>query len=386
MSADGRFVAYSSASSLLVPNDTNDCQDIFVYDRDTEFVERVSVDSAGNQAGWHCFQPAISADGRVVAFRSVAGNLVPNDFNAFDDVFTHDRVTGVTKRVSVTSTGAEAHAGCWQIGCYFGSPIDISDDGSVVAFNSFLHDLVPNDTNGTPDVFVHDSNLGTTTLVSALSGVQGNWWSFEAQLSGDGNLVAFTSTSSNLYPGDLGAYADVFLHNRRTGATTAIDIDLAGQLASLGAVGCGLSRNGRYFAYLSDSPNLVAGDTNGTRDLFVHDLMTGTTRRATTGIGGQQVVAMSGGEFFDVGNDGSVIFTARQDGFVVGDTAIGSVIDDDALLNVPSLPSNALLGYCTPKTNSLNCVPRISVCGLPSASGEMLFSIIAVKVRSHEPG
>src|SRR5262245_14744353 len=160
VSADGRFVAFASLASNLVPGDTNDASDVFVHDRLTGRTERVSVDDRGRQGdgasgligtGGH---PAISADGRFVAFPSFATNLVRGDTNgpAIADVFVRDRLLGTTERVSVSSTGAQADADC-------DSPA-ISADGRFVAFTSRTTTFVPNDPF-TSDVFVRDRVAGT---------------------------------------------------------------------------------------------------------------------------------------------------------------------------------------------------------------------------------
>src|SRR5439155_1190150 len=110
ISADGRFVAFYSSANNLVPGDTNGAEDVFVHDRLTGTTERVSVDSAGTQGNSESFLPSISADGRFVAFYSDATNLVPGDTNGFEDVFVHDRLTGATERVSVASAGTQGNS------------------------------------------------------------------------------------------------------------------------------------------------------------------------------------------------------------------------------------------------------------------------------------
>ena len=115
ISADGRFVAFTSAAINLVPGDTNGVADVFVHDRLTGTTERVSVDSAGTQGNGNSSEPSISADGRFVAFSSDATNLVPGDTNGARDVFVHDRLTGTTERVSVDSTGAEGNSSSFDL-------------------------------------------------------------------------------------------------------------------------------------------------------------------------------------------------------------------------------------------------------------------------------
>ena len=150
VSADGRYVAFHSLATNLVPGDTNGVQDVFVRDRQSGTTERVSVDSLGAQGNSLSEFPSISADGRYVAFHSWASNLVPGDTNGWGDVFVRDCQSGTTERVSVDSLGAE---GNYTSG--FSRP-SISPDGCCVAFESAASNLVTGDTNGEEDVFVRD--------------------------------------------------------------------------------------------------------------------------------------------------------------------------------------------------------------------------------------
>src|SRR5688572_20637845 len=190
ISADGQLVAFQSDASNLVPGDTNGAYDVFVHDRSTGLTTRVSVDSSGAEAKGYSFNPAISADGQFVAFESSANNLVVGDTTGWD-VFVHDRSTGLTTRVSVDSSGAEGNDDSYVS--------TISSDGQVVAFESWATNLVAGDTNGQSDVFIHDRVTGLTELVSVdSSGGQGNDVSFSAAISADGLTVAFSSSASNL--------------------------------------------------------------------------------------------------------------------------------------------------------------------------------------------
>jgi len=205
MSADGRYVAFESYSSNLVPGDTNANWDVFVHDRQTGQTTRVSVDSGGNQGNNPSWYSSISADGRYVAFVSLAANLVSGDTNQADDVFVHDRQTGQTTRVSVDSGGIQGNDAS-----YYPS---IGADGRYVAFESFSSNLVPGDTNANWDVFVHDRQTRQTTRVSVDSGGnQGNDASYYSSISADGRLVAFGSLAPDLVSGDTNANWDVFVY------------------------------------------------------------------------------------------------------------------------------------------------------------------------------
>ena len=302
VSADGRYVAFISAASNLVPDDTNGQSDVFVYDRQTGAIERVSVDSAGNQAdggtpySGNGPSVAISADGRYVAFGSRATNLVPNDTNGQDDVFVHDLQTGTTERVSVDSSGNQSND------VEYGPPaVAISGDGRYVAFSSFKSDLVPNDTNGSPccsaDIFVHDRQTGTTERVSVDSsgnqadpgGLGGGASSGYPAISADGRYVAFYSVASNLVPNDTNGTADAFVHDRQTGATERVSVDSAGNEGNdASGVTTAISADGRFVAFGSAASNLVPADTNGQLDIFVHDLQTGTTERVSVDSAGAE--------------------------------------------------------------------------------------------------
>lgn len=152
LNADGRFVAFHSTATTLVPGDTNGKQDIFVRDQLLGHTERVSVATNGAQSDGDSEEPSISPDGRYVTFSSYATNLVAGDTNNKEDVFIHDRQTGETRRVSLSVTGAE---GTGDSGVYDGG--SVSSDGRFVAFPSLAGNLVPGDANGNSDVFVADA-------------------------------------------------------------------------------------------------------------------------------------------------------------------------------------------------------------------------------------
>jgi hypothetical protein len=144
-------VAFASDASNLVPGDTNGGDDVFVHDRVSGETSRVSVSSSGEQGNHDCAYPSLSADGRYVAFASDASNLVPGDTNGTLDVFVHDRVTGETSRASVSSYFWQGNGGSWYP--------SLSADGRYVAFWSWASNLVTGDTNEAADVFVHDRYL-----------------------------------------------------------------------------------------------------------------------------------------------------------------------------------------------------------------------------------
>ena len=283
ISPDGRFVAFTSDASNLVPGDTNNSYDIFVRDTLTNTTTRVSFGSAGNQGNRNSYRPSISAGGRFVAFTSFASNLVPGDTNSTPDIFVRDTLTNTTTRVSIDSAGNQANdASDWA---------SISADGRFVAFDSDASNLVPGDTNSTPDIFVRDTLTNTTTRVSVDSaGNQQNFSSFfnVSSISADGRFVAFTSFASNLVPGDTNAYTDIFVRDTLTNTTTRVSFGSAGNQGNSVSQSPSISADGRFVAFTSFASNLVPGDTNSSGDIFVRDTLTNTTTRVSVDSAGNQ--------------------------------------------------------------------------------------------------
>jgi len=318
LSADGRFVAFWSSATNLVPGDSNERSDIFVHDRLTGQTTRVSVSSRGEQASGWSGSPSLSADGRFVVFTSDADNLVLGDANGWSDVFIHDRLSHKTVRASVSSSGEQANS--WS------DAASLSADGRFVAFSSNASNLVPGDSNGSDDLFVHNRLTGQTTRVSVASrGEQANARSFLPSLSADGRFVAFSSSASNLVRGDSNGSDDVFVHDRATGRTTRVSVLSSGEQANAGSVSPSLSADGRFVAFRSSATNLVPGDGNGSEDIFVHDRLTGQTKRASVASSGEQANARS---FFpSLSADGRfVAFESWASNLVPGDGNGGSDI------------------------------------------------------------
>lgn len=283
ISSDGRFVAFESVATNLVPDDTNGGSDVFVHDRTTKTTMRVSVSSDGAQGTLASYAPTISADGRFVAFESGATNLVPNDTNQMADVFVHDLVTHTTSRVSVNSEGEQTD------NRVIGDPA-ISANGRFVAFWSDAPTLVPKDTNDAPDVFVHDLRAGKTRMVSINSGGEhGNSNSLHPAISANGRFVAFESWATNLVRNDTNGETDVFVRDRKTRTTRRVSLRFDGDQAEDGSYTPAISAHGRFVAFVSFAETVVPNDTNGRGDVFVRDRTTHMTTRVNISSDGDQL-------------------------------------------------------------------------------------------------
>jgi len=287
---------------------------------------RVSVGVNGVEGDLGSNAASMSRDGRYVAFSSGADNLVAGDVEGHADVFVHDRATGSTVRVSVDANGVG--------GDYDSFDSSISADGRFVAFASYADNFVAFDHELFLDVFVHDRDPdgngvfdegnGVTTRVSDPSfGVDGDDASYAPSISADGKVVAFVSFATNLVIGDTNQRADVFVRDLSTGTTTRVSVDSAGAQSDGDSFAPSLSRDGRWVAFQSSATRLVAGDTNGCDDVFVHDLSTGTTVRASVSSAGVQGNRAS--SFASICGDGSrVVFQSQAGNFSKIDLKNGS--------------------------------------------------------------
>ena len=353
ISADGRYVTFTTNASNLVVGDTNDAHDIFIHDRQTGITERMNVASDGTQAnGWSNFSE-ISADGRYVTFHSSANNLVAGDTNGTGDVFVRDRQTGITERVNVAAERTQNNSSSAYIAT--------SADGRYATYHSSASNLVAGDTNERVDVFLYDRQTGVTEIMSVSSdGTQANQASSFPSISAEGQCVAFSSDASNLVVSDTNGVSDIFVHNRQTGVTERVSVASDGTQADDNSAYPSISADGRYVAFASDASNLVAGDTNGTSDIFIHDLHTGTTERVSVDSDGSEADGVS--NCASISADGRCIaFHSAASNLVANDTNHGSdVFVHDRQTGITEMVSVASDGT---QGNSPSWYPSISADG-----------------------
>ena len=293
VSDNGRYVVFNSYATNLAGEMTS-TEDVFVRDVWSGTLTMASQGIGGVFGNGDSFNAAITGDGRYVVFESFASNLVAGDFNASPDVFVRDLLTGQTTRVSVSGPGTEGNAGSWQA--------ELSADGRYVVFESAASNLVAGDTNGAADIFLRDLVAGTTRRVSvSTGGVQSDQPSGGGQynhfgtprISGDGRYVAFVSSATDLVAGDTNFVQDVFLRDTVANTTTRLSVSSGGAQANGDCPDADISDNGRYVVFHSTANTLVAGDTNGVSDIFLHDTVAHTTTRLSVGLGGVQANGFS---------------------------------------------------------------------------------------------
>jgi Tol biopolymer transport system component len=269
ISADGRYVAYqrSTCSYFFCPT-----TDVFVRDLQAATTTLVSVAQDGSPAGGS--NPVISQDGRHVAFLSIASNLVANDANGMVDVFVRDLDSSTTRLASVNAEGNGSGNGASR------NPA-LSGDGRFVAFDSDASDLVAGDGNDATDVFFRDLQFGPTRLVSvnAAGTGSGDGRSLIPTISADGSRVSFGSSASNLVATDTNGAPDIFVRDLPAGPTRLISINAAGtNSGNLTSWRASLTASGRFIAFESDANDLVTNDLNSAQDVFLRDVDAGVTR------------------------------------------------------------------------------------------------------------
>jgi Tol biopolymer transport system component len=314
ISGNGRYVAFESSASEF---DGDSITDIFVYDRAVCTLELISVNSAETKGNLESQRPSISDDGRFVAFISHASNLVAADTNGFfRDAFVRDRLLGVTALISVSSTEVQPANDS-------AVSIRISGNGQVAVFVSEATTLVAGDTNNEADVFARDLIAGTTERVSVSSaGSQGDspystgvW---DPVLSADGRFVAFASSMNTLVPDDFNDSEDIFVRDRVMNLTVRASLRPDGTEAEFGGFASPALTADGQFVYFSSYDNLVPGNTS-CDGLFIRDLVLSTTSCVT--LDPADVIDYQSAERPAVSSDGRyVTFMSYEHYYVPGDT------------------------------------------------------------------
>ncbi len=259
ISADGRFVIFASPATNLVAGDTNGIQDIFLHDRLTSETTRVSESAGGAQVTQPPGSATISGDSRYMVFRTAGPELVPGDTNNYIDVFFKDRITGQIERVSDAPDGSQNNGTSDQFDAVYSS---VSNDGRLIAFDSNATNLVPNDNNGSGDVFIHDRLTDQKTRISEdVNGVGADSRAGGAIISGNGRFVAYNSSATNIVPdGIVNPLGQVFVHDRNSGETIRVTNTPSGNTPSANSGAGGISDNGLAVVFGSAASDILPGN------------------------------------------------------------------------------------------------------------------------------
>jgi Tol biopolymer transport system component len=286
LSQDGRYVAFEADFTNLVAGDTNNVADIFVFDQVAKTTVRASIpDGAapGAEGNGDSTAPAITPDGRYVAFNSNATNLIATDTNLASDVYVRDTNTSIsgnrTVRMSVGDgvPGTQANSDSYIAGNAIAVDTTVNVGNVLVAFYSFATNLFPAlDNNGSAHVYLRSCStdfVTCTTVPVDNTGVQGDGDSLDPSVSKNGRFVVYTSFATNLVTGDTNNFADIFVFDRVAGQNVRVSVDNTGAQGNGDSEFASISATGRYVVFTSRATNLVVGqvDNNAVTDVFLHD-------------------------------------------------------------------------------------------------------------------
>ncbi|GAA3092671.1 TolB family protein [Streptomyces rectiviolaceus] len=319
LSPDGRYVVFTSTADDLVRGDPNDLDDVFLHDRNTGKTQRISPTGASYDGlrSRLTYDPAVSGDGRYVAYASGAEDLVEGDANQRDDVFLYDREKKTTEPAQLDNAGQQGQGDAF-------APAFAGDSGGrYLAFTSNASDLAGvEDHSSATDIFLRDREKGTTELISVPHGYNRKTPSWGAALSGDARHVAFTSASRVLSPEGPSPHTvnNVFVYDRETQRMRLVSATADGTPADGASGDVSLSRDGRYAAFTSAASNLAPEDDgDSSADVFLRDMVTGEVR-------------LISGESEPVSEDtepGSRTGVSDEGGAVVFDSPAGNLVPDD---------------------------------------------------------
>ena len=299
ISADGRYVLFTSSATNLVPGVTAGTH-VYRKDLTTGVLECLSMKPDGTPVP-NTFQGMMSADGRYVVFMSAGSN-------ALTHVFVKDMVTGVVDQVSIVAgDGALANADCF--------PTAVSADGRYVVFQSPASNLVAGDSNNTTDVFRKDLLTGETIRVSTgPNGSQGGAASAGGVISADGRYVAFESAANNLVAGDGNNTGDVFRKDLLTGEIILVSTHAAGHQIAQGGGKPRISADGRYVVFESGAN--LSGEPSTGFQIFRKDLVTGTIECLSASADGTPAQTGQTGFAATSGDGRFVVFQSSHTGFL----------------------------------------------------------------------
>ncbi len=363
ISSDGRYVTFLTAAHNFEPTPDGSHLQLYLRDLQLGLTVRVSENAAGELAAGPCSEGVVSDDGSIVCFVSEAPNLVPGDTNSVADVFVYDLVAAAPSRVSVSSAGEQATDECVSH--------DMSENGRWIVFHSRSSNLDTDITNGFANIFLHDRLAKTMKRIGLNQGHEGNGNSFDPAVSRDGGTVVFKTQATDLFEPDTNEGDDVLVWRKKFVGLQRASQNVGGEQANAGCDAPSISPDGHFVAYYSGATNLISGDVEGRRDVFVNDLRTGTIVRVTQNDLGEGAnadapaaeAALSGG---------ACVATFLSDASNLGSGDEFEGWQDLFARKCPPPPAR----YCLSEVNSSGSAAQIDYAGSPSITGND-FTLVA---------
>ena len=271
---DGRYIVFVSSATFA--GSTGKHRQIFWRDRNAGITKLVSSSASGEEGNADSYYPAISGDGKTVAFESNSSNLVENDKNGLKDVFVWSAATGKIQTVSVGKSGTAADAESYEA--------SVSGDGNLIAFTSAASNISAIDKGvSNNNVFIRDMSQGITTMISIDPKAKKGGGGSKPSISYDGNRIAFYSHTETLVSNDNNGLWDIFLWEKDNPKLKRISLTNDHKERNQGSesanriVAPSISGNGRFIAYATTATNMVPTDNNNFQDVFLYDSKTDST-------------------------------------------------------------------------------------------------------------
>lgn len=366
VSDDGRFVAFQSSDPSL-PGYRSGVRQIYLRDRvagSTTLVSRTHADrSVGSAAeGYEC---RVSGNGRFVVFTSPGADMLSSvDGNGFDDVYLWDRLTDNMERISVAASGGDANEISYQA--------SISNDGTIVAFTSLASNLAGTDSNNRSDIYVRHRGAGSTTRISvSTSNVQATSSSFYAAVAGHGRYVAFASLANNLVSGDTNGSTDIFVRDLQLNTTTRVSLNSSGIQLGASSNHPDISDDGRYVTFDTRALNHGLSDTNGANDVCVRDTVGNTLTVISASSSNSNSTSSGIAEFPVISGDGFIIAYSTYFSDIV--SATDAIVRYDRLTGTSSnvhVDSGGVAGNAAPGLCAINADG--SIVGMESTATNLI--------------
>jgi Tol biopolymer transport system component len=373
MSPSGRFVTFiSTAQNFVTPSEIDSHEDVFLRDRTAGTTTKISVSPSGGASDGVSYLPDLSDDGNRVVFQSGAENLVAVDGNGVFDVFVRDLAQGTTLLLSRSTGGGGGNKDSYQP--------SISNDGRFVAFTSDANDLVAGDTNNRADVFLYDLQTATLERISlGPNGIEGDGHSREASISGDGGVVIFASSATNLVAGDTNAWQDIFERDTALNTTALLSKSQGGALPNYSSFSSALSVDGRYATFTTGATNITSPPTQQPVGMVRVDRASGAVVPVALSGCNVPLTMMTSPA---ISPDGSIVAFASRSALVVPDD-----VNDryDVFVHDPDAPASPPpCTFCVIASTSNGCLPSISASGTPSASASTGFDLTIHSVEGNK--